>query len=143
MDVLLSIKPEFAEKILGEEKRYEFRKTRFSDPSTVDTVFMYASAPVQKIVGSFTLNGIAEGTPAELWRDYGPDSGITDRSRFMDYFEGAETGYAIEVSDVHRLSNPIDPQEQVKNFRPPVSFQYIRDEHQDLFTGQAAESGSD
>lgn len=143
MDVLLSIKPEFAEKILGEEKLYEFRKTRFSDPSIVDTIFMYASSPVQEIVGSFSMNGIAEGSPSELWLDYGPDSGIENRDRFMDYFDDAKTGYAIEVSDVHRFSSPINPQEQVDDFRPPVSFQYIRDEHEALLTSQTTTSGSD
>ena len=143
MDVLLSIKPEFAEKILGREKQYEFRKTRFRDPSCIETIYLYASSPVQEIVGSFTPNGMIEGPPSKLWRDYGTDSGINQRSRFMDYFANAETGYAIEVADVRRFTQPIDPQQYVDDFHPPVSFQYLRDEHDFLLASNPTTSGSD
>jgi type I restriction enzyme S subunit len=142
MDVLLSIKPEFAEKILGHEKRYEFRKTPFRDPSIIETVYMYASSPVQEIVGSFSLNSVSEGTPAELWREFGSDSGIDQRSRFMDYFAGTDTGYAFEVADVHRFTEPVDPQQRVDDFRPPVSFQYLRGEYDSLIATEPT-SGSD
>lgn len=134
MDVLLSIKPEFAEKILGHEKRYEFRKTPFRDPSAIGTIYMYASSPVQEIVGSFSLNGVSEGTPAELWREFGSNSGMDQRSRFMDYFANTDTGYAFEVADVQRFTEPIDPQQRIDDFRPPISFQYLRGEYDSLIT---------
>src|SRR6056297_2366742 len=123
MNALLSIKPEFADKILSGEKRYEFRKTRFSSPSEVDSVYLYASSPAQQLVGSFTFNEIIEGHPTELWREFGEESGIENQSRFMDYFSGRSTGYAIEIDEVTALESPIDPRQEVANFRPPVSFQ--------------------
>lgn len=43
MKVLLSIKPEFAEKIFSGEKKFEFRRSIFKD-KTVKTVLVYASA---------------------------------------------------------------------------------------------------
>jgi len=142
MDVLLSIKPEFAEKILGHEKRYEFRKTSFRDPSIIETIYMYASSPVQEIVGSFSLSSVSEGTPAELWREFGSDSGIDQRSRFMDYFANTDTGYAFEVTDVQRFTEPVDPKQHIKDFRPPVSFQYLRGEYDSLI-GAGPNSGND
>ncbi|MBI6731014.1 ASCH domain-containing protein, partial [Pseudomonas amygdali] len=42
MKVLLSIKPEYAEKILQGEKRFEFRKSVFKNPD-VRTVVIYAT----------------------------------------------------------------------------------------------------
>jgi type I restriction enzyme S subunit len=125
MDVLLSIKPEFAEKILDGTKRYEFRKTRFSDPSAVETIYLYASSPAQRIVGAFSMGELISDTPADLWRKYGHSSGITDRSRFMTYFENSEEGHAIEVDQVHELDESVNPRNQVESFSPPISFYYL------------------
>lgn len=143
MNVLLSIKPEFAEKILGGEKRYEFRKTSFRDPESIDTIFMYASSPVQQIVGTFKLNNVIEDRPENLWCRYGSESGIQQRTRFLNYFSQAETGYALEIDQPHRLSNPIDPRQKIENFRPPVSFQYVADDFGVILNGNQLASGSD
>lgn len=136
MNALLSIKPEFADKILSGEKQYEFRKTRFSSPAEVDTIFMYASSPAQELVGSFTFDDIVKGPPAELWREFGEQSGIKSESRFMDYFSGNSTGYAIAIDEVTALESPIDPHQEVANFRPPVSFQYVNGDFDPLFDQQ-------
>lgn len=143
MNVLLSIKPEFAEKILSKEKRYEFRKTRFSDPSAVEFVLMYASAPVQRIVGTFTFNNIIEESPEQLWTDYGSVSGMDKKSRFMDYFSGTDPGYAIEINDPRKLSSPIDPTQQFDNFRPPVSFKYTNGDYGATLNSQSISASGD
>lgn len=142
MNVLLSIKPEFSEKILSGEKRYEFRKTRFSDPSEVETVYMYASSPVQQIVGTFSVVEVSGADPDTLWSKYGEAAGIDDRSRFMNYFSGTETGYAIEVEETTRLPQPVDPRTFIEDFRPPVSFQYVNGQYEHLLHQDPA-TGSD
>ena len=48
-NVLLSIKPEFAEKIFQGVKRYEFRKALFKNRE-VEKIIVYASAPVSKVI---------------------------------------------------------------------------------------------
>lgn len=103
MNVLLSIKPKFAERILTREKRYEFRKTTFREPSQVETVLMYSSAPVQEIVGTFTIDRVIEDRPEILWAEYGSESGIEDQATFFDYFSDADLGYALKVSQVNRF----------------------------------------
>lgn len=143
MNVLLSIKPEFADKILERVKRYEFRKTRFRDPSDIETIYMYASSPVQRIVGAFSLGDVIEDTPANLWRRYGTDSGIGQRSRFMEYFAEAEKGYAFEVEEPHRLPNPVNPWRYRDDFSPPVSFQYIGTDDEFVSDHLRAPPGSD
>lgn len=125
MNVLLSIKPEFAEKILSGEKQYEFRKTRFRDPSSVERIYLYSSSPIQRIVGQFTLGGITEDKPEKLWEEHGTESGLDSRERFMKYFKGKEMGYALEVTTPLRFSEPIDPWKAADDFRPPVSFEYL------------------
>lgn len=127
MNVLLAIKPEFAEKILNGKKNYEFRRTGFQDASEIELVFLYSSAPDSEIVGVFTSNRVVEAPPEELWDLFGGESGIEDRSRFLDYFEGTETGHAIEIDDRHRFDTPIDPKIRFSDFSPPMSFIYLDD----------------
>lgn len=52
MDVLLSIKPRFAEAILDGRKKYEFRKNKFSEKD-INCVYIYSTSPIRKIVGIF------------------------------------------------------------------------------------------
>lgn len=125
MNVLLSIKPEYAEKILTGEKRYEFRKTPFSQADTGDRVVLYASSPDQQLVGQFTIGQVIEGSPRELWSRFQDYSGIKDSQRFFDYFDGNEIGYAVTVSEPRRYEAPIDPYKQLDEFHPPVSFKYV------------------
>lgn len=132
MDVLLSIKPEFAEKILDGEKQYEFRRTGFRDSELVDEVIMYASAPVQRIVGTFTIGDVFELRPELLWDRFGGESGIDGKARFMEYFEGKEQGYAFEIEETHRYAKPLDPKQSMGEFHPPMSFRYIEGELDNL-----------
>ena len=122
MKVLLSIKPEFAEKILSGEKTFEFRRAVFKDPK-VSAVVIYASSPVQKVVGEFSIDDVYEMPPAELWEKTSQGSGI-DRKYFDAYFEGKRKGYAIKVGRVFCYDSPINLGSLgIKT--PPQSFCYL------------------
>lgn len=135
MNVLLSIKPEFAEKILTGEKQYEFRKTRFSKANYGDKVFLYASSPVQHLVGEFTIGQVIEKSPQELWTRFQDESGIEDSQRFFDYFDGDELGYAVTVTDPKQFEVPIDPYDCMNDFHPPVSFKYVTNQLSNALSG--------
>ncbi|OTQ00605.1 hypothetical protein B5S43_08290, partial [Gilliamella apicola] len=62
MKVLLSIKPEFVEKILSGEKKYEFRKKLFKRQS-VKTIVIYATMPIGKVVGEFDIDHVISDEP--------------------------------------------------------------------------------
>lgn len=128
MNALLSIKPEFGEKILEGEKQYEFRKSVFSDPSAVEKVILYASSPVQRIIGYFSIGEIYQDTPIALWEGFGDASGIDSREQFLSYFSGKEEGYAIEIDETTSLETPVDPREHLDDFRAPMSFTYVNGE---------------
>lgn len=51
MNVILSIKPEYVSEIIAGRKRFEFRKAVFA--KSVEKVYIYASAPISKVVGEF------------------------------------------------------------------------------------------
>lgn len=64
MKVLLSIKPEFAFKIFEGKKKFEFRKVIFKNPN-VKTVVVYASSPVQRVIGEFEIDDILSSDPRD------------------------------------------------------------------------------
>lgn len=66
ISVVLSIKPEFVYEIFVGKKRYEFRKAILKHP--MDKVYIYASAPISKVVGEFEPVGVLEGSPETIWR---------------------------------------------------------------------------
>jgi predicted transcriptional regulator len=66
MKVGLSIKPEFAFKIFDGTKKFEFRKSIFKNKK-VHTVLVYASSPVQRVIGEFQITQIINQDIHTLW----------------------------------------------------------------------------
>jgi predicted transcriptional regulator len=123
MKVLLSIKPEYVDKIFNGEKRYEYRKVIFRDVN-VDTVVVYATQPVGRIVGEFRIDNVTSGEPGSIWEKTREYAGIS-RSAYFDYFEGKERAYAIRIRSPKRYATPIDPKVLFTNFSAPQSFIYL------------------
>lgn len=123
MRVLLSIKPEYAEKILDGDKRYEFRKA-VPKADGVKTVVIYATKPVGKVVGEFEIEEIISHRPGVLWPLTAQFSGITKRF-FTDYFKGRGTAHAIKVKSAIRYEEPIDLAQVVPSGVAPQSFCYL------------------
>lgn len=123
MKVLLSIKPEYAEKILTGKKRYEFRKSIFKN-SSVKTVVIYATMPVGKVVGEFDFDEVLSDSPQAIWAETSKYSGITKKF-FNSYFDGREKAHAIKVRSVRRYDVPVSLQEFVPSGSAPQSFRYL------------------
>lgn len=119
---LISIKPNFANKILFGEKRYEYRKVPISQDTT--HILLYMTAPVMKVVGTVRVKKIHEGAPSTIWEQTKKESGIT-RAFYREYFAGKKKAFAIELGEVTPLSYWIDPKTIDPNFRAPQSFQYV------------------
>ncbi len=66
MKVLLSIKPEFANKIFNGSKKFEFRRAIFKNPD-IRKIVVYASSPVQKVIGEFEIEHIHRHDLVALW----------------------------------------------------------------------------
>ncbi len=122
MKVLLSINPEYAEKILHGEKKYEFRRIIFKDPA-IKKVIIYASSPVKKVIGEFEIDCILSLDTCILWEKTMKYSGI-DKSFYDSYFYGKEIGYAIKIKKVKRYSRYLDLEDYDIN-QAPQSFMYL------------------
>ena len=122
MKVLLSIKPEFAERIFSGSKKYEFRRSIFKNPD-VKTVVVYASSPVQRVIGEFDIETVLKGSPQTLWKKTKKYSGITEEY-FFEYFSERKEGFAIKVKRTRRFREPRCLR-TTYDVSPPQSFCYI------------------
>jgi predicted transcriptional regulator len=121
MKVVLSIKPQFANKIFDGTKKFEFRKAIFKNQN-VTSVLVYASSPVQKVIGEFEIGEIFNFDLKTLWDKTKEYSGITE-DYFYEYFENREQGFAIQIKNQIRFTKPKCLREDY-NLAPPQSFAY-------------------
>ena len=122
MRVLLSIKPEFAEKIFAGTKKYEFRRAIFKNPN-VKRIVVYASSPVQKVIGEFEIDYIIRNDLDTLWDETKEFSGISE-DYFFEYFGEKEHGFAIKIKGTTKYKIPKNLWEDF-NVVPPQSFLYL------------------
>ena len=123
MNVILSVKPRFAEAIIEGKKRYEFRKSMF-ERENVGQVYIYSTSPVSKIVGSFEVEDIIEDSPEGIWETCHRHAAISE-DEFFRYFNGAATAFAIKIAHMQGFAIPLDPCSLFEDFRPPQSFCYL------------------
>lgn len=120
--LLLSIKPEYVEKILQGEKRFEYRKRLAKED--VSYIYVYSTAPSMKVVASVHIEGHLSDSPTALWEKTKAAAGIS-RAKFRDYFRGCKTAYAYKLGKVEVFESP----KNLSDFGvavAPQSFVYIK-----------------
>jgi predicted transcriptional regulator len=121
MKVVLSIKPEFAFKIFDGTKKFEFRKAIFKN-TKIKTVIVYASSPVQQVIGEFDIERIINKDIDSLWEMTQDFSGITE-DYFYQYFANRTDGFAIQIKKTKKYRQPKCLRTDY-NLLPPQSFAY-------------------
>lgn len=124
MRVLLSIKPEFVEKIFEGSKKYEFRRALFKRRG-IKKVVIYASFPIQQVVGEFYIEQILSDEVGSLWEQTKAYSGITEEY-YLSYFKGCERANAIRIGRVKRYKMTMKL-EDLRVKHAPQSFCYLSD----------------
>lgn len=123
MKILLSIKPQYVEKIISGEKRYEFRKKEFKRRD-IDTIVVYSSGNVRKLVGEIKFKRILSDTPYKIWQETHAQSGMTEES-FMKYYMNKDKAYAIVIDSFRPYKEPIDIIAKYPSVKAPQSYRYI------------------
>ena len=118
---LLSIHPRFARAILEGSKTVELRRARL--PEDVSHIVVYATSPVQRILGWFEVSSVERDRPSKLWRRHGTSTGVS-RHEFRAYFAGANEGTAISVGRVVALGKPLQL-DALGHSLPPQSYRYL------------------
>ena len=121
-NVLLSIKPKYVNAILRGEKKFEFRKV-IPRSKEIENIYIYSSAPIQKIVGKFSLRKIIQAHPEEIWEQCHEYAGISE-AEFFQYYDGRVEAYSLCIADLEIFEEAICPYNTFKKFTPPQSFMY-------------------
>lgn len=102
MFYLMSIKPKYTELILKGKKTVEVRRTHMKI-SSGDTVVMYATKPVGKVVGYFVVKDTVWKEKSELWHLIKKKSCLSN-DEYSTYAINSEMMFAIAIDSV----TPVD-----------------------------------
>jgi predicted transcriptional regulator len=122
--LFISVKPHYAKAILDGRKTVELRRTRPNLPDG-SLVILYSSTPTRAVVGWAQLIGVREGTPVEIWDEYGAAAAIEELD-YDAYFDGTDQAFALELDDVVAATQPI-PLSVIRSIgiQPPQSWRYV------------------
>ncbi|BDA72340.1 hypothetical protein CAL7716_065060 [Calothrix sp. PCC 7716] len=132
--LLISIKPEYANKIFEEQtKQVELRRVR-TRVKTGDIVVVYASSPKKTFLGFFEVKFVTEKEVSkkelkEFWEEVKDHAGIK-RKEFYKYYEGASVAVGIFLTNAKKFEKPIELhhlQEKLSYLRPPQSYRYLNE----------------
>lgn len=119
----MSIKPQFIEKIRRGEKKFEFRRV-LPRRQEVDSIIVYASKPVGKVVGEITVNDYLTFPVDEMWEWTKDKAGIT-REEFFNYFHDKKNAHAIAIESYQDYEQPIPLDVLLPGKVPPQSYCYL------------------
>lgn len=126
--VLISIKPEYVDKILNGTKKYEYRRTLAK--KDVSSLIIYSTWPVKEIVGEVDVVGTIEMAPSSLWEKTKKEAGIS-RKKYREYFKKTKKACAYVLGMVTKYETNkklLDIGVQ----QAPQSFLYLTQEQYEL-----------
>ena len=119
--LLLSIKPEYVDKILQGTKKFEYRKRLAKE--NVNVMYIYKTAPSMKVVASVQVIGHLSASPTTVWDQTKSAAGIS-RAKYREYFKDRKIAYAYILGDVKAFEKEMDLSEFGIS-TAPQSFAYI------------------
>jgi predicted transcriptional regulator len=133
--MLLSVRPEYASRILSGEKTVELRRRFPMSEAIGATAFIYSSSPVRAVLCKATISDVKNLALTTLWRRHGATACIS-RKDFHDYFSGLDRGYAVLLKDVVALDSAVTAAEleRLIDFVPPQSFRYLDEQFNSLLS---------
>jgi len=122
--ILMSIKAEYAKRVLAGEKKVEIRR-RFSKKWIGHKVSLYASRPESSIVGEALIKKVVVGEPESIWERFHKDIGCT-REEFNNYTNSISKVYAIVLEETVPYRKTVSLEEMStltqKKLRAPQSY---------------------
>mgnify|MGYP006428831909 CR=1 FL=1 len=128
-NILLSVKPEFAQKIIAGEKTVELRR-RFPIEKVIGQLaVIYASSPLKKIIGYAVIKNVSLLPIDKIWNQYGKKAKV-EKDFFDRYYSNLTHGFAIHLREPLLLERQICCQQLKDRYGifPPQSFRYLSEE---------------
>lgn len=101
--IVISINPQYVEKIISEEKKFEYRTK--AAKQDINKIIIYETKPIKKIVAEVEILDVVIASPEELWNQTKEYSGIT-KNFFDEYFKGKTIAYAYKLGKVKVYERP-------------------------------------
>jgi len=135
LDIFVSIHPQYAEKILDGLKTIELRRRFPTLNGFTGRLLIYSTTPIKSVIGFAEIEDVHYLPIKELWAEYSKSAYIS-KSDFLEYFSGLTEGYAIELKNPQRFTEPlsIDYLKQNYGMIAPQSYRYLSEEHEALFS---------
>lgn len=140
-DVVFSIHPGHADKILKGEKTVELRRRFTEEFEPGGLAMIYTTSPVKALTGVAKIRDVERLKLPMLWKEH-KEKFCVRKNDFDSYFAGLERGYAIHLNEAQPLPRPIYLDElRVRcGFAPPQSFQYASASLRGLVSYERAQS---
>lgn len=124
-NVIISIKPKYALQIIEGKKTIELRRKFPTENIKGGIAIIYASSPIQKIVGYAFIEDVKKLSVSSIWEEFSKQTCVT-KTFFNSYFNGLDEGFAIALSNPIKLRTPVDVKalEEEYRFSPPQSYRY-------------------
>lgn len=123
--IILSLQPRYSSAILKKKKTIELRKKIGKGFVPGRLIYLYASAPEQKIVGTAVIKALFCVPIEEIVSTYAKQADV-EADFIRAYYQNHALGYAIELDRVRSLPEPIGIQALKRaGFHPPQSFCYL------------------
>lgn len=126
--LLVSIKPQYAEKIFKGEKTIELRKSAPRQAGKDSYMLIYVTAPVKELWGVCKIENIIKENPKTLWDNFGKETGVS-KKEFYDYYQKNNYAFGIQLKEVRNLLkgsvNLKSLKSLIPGFMPPQTYAYI------------------
>ncbi|MGR8838413.1 ASCH domain-containing protein [Leuconostoc falkenbergense] len=126
--VVMSIRPKHWNDIASGKKTVEYRKRVWKQTdNTPVKILVYATSPIQRVVGEIVVTSILEDSPKQIWLKTATQGAI-DEKDFYGYFGQNENSYAIVIDAVkiYEESKSLSSLKSLGVKSAPQSWQYAK-----------------
>ncbi len=124
--LFISIKPEYAYKIISKQKTIELRKNR-PNVKRGDYILIYATVPVKAVIGFGKIKNIIDTSPEKMWKENSDKLGI-NKEVFNKYYMNSYRAIGIEISSIYKFEIEFlltNIKKLYPDFSPPQTYKYI------------------
>lgn len=120
--ILLSVKPEYSEKIFNGVKKFEYRKSLAK--KDVNRILIYTTSPIKLIIGEVEVIEKISLEVTKLWAKTQNYSGMS-KKKYLWYFNGYVNASAYKLGKITKYETP-KTLDQFGVKQAPQSFVYIK-----------------
>ena len=120
--IIISIQPQYVDKIMTGEKKFEYRKKVAK--KDIESIIVYCTSPKKMVLAEVKIDGIIEDSPENLWEMTKEKSGVS-KDFFFKYFKDKKIAYAYRLGEILSYNKPLTLSD-VGLTAAPQSYAYLK-----------------